>query len=400
MKISFLYKISFLVLVSCLFISCDFYNNLYNPNKGSSDTSVENVDLTSTYVVRHMKQSLSKKGYFVEESEVIEGNAGDKTEAVAKDYYGFHAKPIIQQTISITCTTVIEIFYDRNTYTLSLELDGGDGIKSSYTDVFEQELNIPNPKRLGYIFAGWNTQNKKLPEILTEDGTFKALWTPASGIPYTINHYQEKLDTDDYELFEIEYGYGKTLSLTSATGKTDSRYSGFDCVDINQKEILPDGSTIVNVYYNRKRLNLTLQNVLDSGENYIVKLKYGQIIDIDTPKREGYLFLGWNPAISPSERIEADKTIKATWVSTEIKPVELINDEIKITKSNSGKVYTFTAPVNYSSYEWYVNSVVQSSTTNKCTVNFSSEPAGVYSVVVYARKNSVYYSATEIVKIE
>ena len=109
-----------------------------------------------------------------------------------------------------------------------------------------------NPTRPGYTFDHWSetvngaafTFGTQLDKALT----LYAVWTPNTRTQYTVIHWQENADDDDYSYAESETKTGATGATTSATAKS---YSGFTAQTITQQTIAGDGSTIVNVYYKR-----------------------------------------------------------------------------------------------------------------------------------------------------
>lgn len=389
---------SLIFLFLFIFASCELYDNLYRPHIDNQNDQEEQVDLTASYTVRHLIQSINKNGYAPVETECIKANAGELTKAVAKEYKGFTAQVFNQQIIAFTCTTVIEIKYDRNSYTYNFDLNGGDGIPASSTGVYEEPLVIGSPKRLGYVFAGWNTEDGKLPAVFSENKTFKALWSPASGTAYTVNHYQEKIDSSDYEYFESEYCYGKTGELTNAVQKP---YVGFTPQAFGQQNIEYDGSTVINIYYKRNTFKITFDfDYPDEEGNLIVQeydYKNGQKLTAPVPEREGYLFLGWTPEVM--YRVTGNATYKAKWTSTKLLQIQEADCFFELTCSSTGLDYIFTATEGFDSYEWSVNNVKQSETSNTFHHDFTGEPENVYMVTVYAKKNSVIYSDSITVKV-
>ena len=102
------------------------------------------------------------------------------------------------------------------------------------------DLNTVTPTRNGYTFDGW----------YDADGTatVTAHWKANSETKYTVIHWQENANDDEYSSMDIEKKTGATNSTTNAKAKS---YSGFTAQAITQKTIAGDGSTIVNVYYKR-----------------------------------------------------------------------------------------------------------------------------------------------------
>ena len=82
----------------------------------------------TSYTVKHLQQNINDDGYteVTEDQEVIKDVlAGTSTEALAKDYEGFTAQEVSQATIARDGSTVIEIKYDRNMYSVTYAYDEG-----------------------------------------------------------------------------------------------------------------------------------------------------------------------------------------------------------------------------------------------------------------------------------
>ena len=107
------------------------------------------------------------------------------------------------------------------------------------------------PTRSGYTFTGWFTD----PE-LTQRADFSAIEGPTTvyagwevaDTQYTVVHWWENADDDEFSYHESESLNGTTGEQTVATAKT---YEGFTAQPITQETIAGDNSTIVNIYYKR-----------------------------------------------------------------------------------------------------------------------------------------------------
>ena len=123
-----------------------------------------------------------------------------------------------------------------------------------------------DPTRPGYTFRHWSatvggaafTFGQQLDQALT----LYAVWTANTDTRYTVIHWLENADDNEYSYKESETKTGTTGATTGATAKS---YSGFTAQTIAQQTIAGDGSTIVNVYYKRNVYNVTFWTVKDSG---------------------------------------------------------------------------------------------------------------------------------------
>lgn len=170
-----------------------------------------------------------------------------------------------------------------------------------------------NPVRSGYTFAGWYT-DKNLSNPFTATAipkgntTLYAKWTP-NVVGYTVEHYQQALD-GQYVLAERDKTQtGLVGTLTSAAAKS---YTGFTVQPVSQQTVSPDGSTRVEIYYDRNLYNLTF--VYGNGSNDLtLKVPYGSaVVKPSNPTKTGYTFSGWDKDI-PDTMPANNLTFTAIW---------------------------------------------------------------------------------------
>ena len=110
--------------------------------------------------------------------------------------------------------------------------------------------DVTAPTRVGYTFGGWydNQAGTGTPiQQVNSAAEVYAKWNPAQ-VNYTVIHWHENANDDQYSFKEMETKNGTTDGQTNAAAKS---YDGFTAQTITQKTIRGDGSTIVNVYYKR-----------------------------------------------------------------------------------------------------------------------------------------------------
>lgn len=110
--------------------------------------------------------------------------------------------------------------------------------------------DVAAPTRVGYTFGGWydNQAGTGTPiQQVNSAAEVYAKWNPAQ-VNYTVIHWHENANDDQYSFKEMETKNGTTDGQTNAAAKS---YDGFTAQTITQKTIRGDGSTIVNVYYKR-----------------------------------------------------------------------------------------------------------------------------------------------------
>lgn len=127
------------------------------------------------------------------------------------------------------------------------------------------------PSRSGFTFAGWelNGSDFVFGNALTQDIVLVAKWTPQEA-PYTVIHWWENADDEGYSYHESETLYGPTGNTTTAQAKTytEQGYTTFTALTDEsgnlvdpagnpvQMQIAGDGSTIVNIYYQRAEFTI------------------------------------------------------------------------------------------------------------------------------------------------
>lgn len=92
------------------------------------------------------------------------------------------------------------------------------------------------------------------------DVTYTVTYKPTN-VNYTVIHYQQNLDNDNYTIAETETRQGLTKSTVPEVAKD---YDGFYALLYERPEIAADGSTVVEIYYDR---NYYLVN-FDLGGGY------------------------------------------------------------------------------------------------------------------------------------
>lgn len=232
---------------------------------------------TSSYTVHHLYQNIENDYYkeTITEKEILEGRAGTKTNAVAKNVKGFTAKNIEQKAILSDESTEVNVYYDRKLVTFSFNLVGGEGeslITKKYGTPVSSAI-VKDPVKEASTFSGWSPD---LPDSFTENQNFTAVWN----VPYyTVKYLFENLDDSDYsadENFPPEKYYGTRGELTEVRGKL---IPGFTAQNITQEIIKEDNSTVVLVKYKRNLITLYIDLRGGVGTSYI-QGKYGQSHDV------------------------------------------------------------------------------------------------------------------------
>lgn len=148
---------------------------------------------------------------------------------------------------------------------ITYESNGGSYLAPQFFT--EKGVTAPTaPTRSGYAFTGWFTDS-----ALTQKADFSAIAEPTTvyagwevaDTKYTVVHWWENADDDEFSYHESESLNGTTGEPTAATAKT---YEGFTARPITQETIAGDNSTIVNVYYERNEYAVKFYGfIVDNG---------------------------------------------------------------------------------------------------------------------------------------
>lgn len=220
------------------------------------------------FKVEHYWQNLDDDEYALHEQELKDGNTDSVVgNGLAKKYDGFSALLYDATTkVAAAGNTVVKIYYDRNYYLLSLDLDGGYGAEPVYGR-YGASISVANPTKPGYIFGGWNPT---IPGTMpAENKTCTAKWTLKDAVDFTVVFWYENADDANYsyagsitdqakagtEVKSANYQYA------SFTGRDDTHFT-YNAAKAETVTVAGDGSTVLNVYYTRKTYTLKFR-VLD-----------------------------------------------------------------------------------------------------------------------------------------
>lgn len=143
---------------------------------------------------------------------------------------------------------------------------------------------------------------------IQKDKIYTVTYNPAE-VEFTVKHYWQNLNDDEYTLHETVSKKGLTKSPVGAgLAKT---YEGFTALLYDTTtEIAADGSTVVEIKYDRNYFLLGLDLAGGWGAEPIYA-RYGTPVKVTDPTKPGYTFGGWNPALPGT--ITGDSTHVAQW---------------------------------------------------------------------------------------
>lgn len=198
-----------------------------------------------------------------------------------------------------------------STYTIIINYKFADGKQAANPwtatvaagSTYTQDIQSP-------VVVGYAPDQETVQVNTSEAKTYTVTYHPAE-VDFTVKHYQQNVSNDEYTLADTETKKGFTESAVGAgLAKTD--YTGFySLLYDTTTTIAADGSTVVEVYYDRYYYLMNFD--LDGGYGVEpIYARFGAPISVDTPAKPGYTFVSWTPSI-PSTMPAENTSYKASW---------------------------------------------------------------------------------------
>ena len=209
-----------------------------------------------------------------------------------------------------------------STYTIIINYKFADGRQAANPwtatvaagSTYTQDIQSP-------VVVGYAPDQETVHVNTSEAKIYTVTYQPAE-VEFTVKHYQQNVSNDEYTLADTETKKGFTESAVGAgLAKTD--YTGFySLLYDTTTTIAADGSTVVEVYYDRYYYLMNFD--LDGGYGVEpIYARYGAPISIGTPEKPGYSFNGWDknlPATMPAE----NSSYTAQWQAGDAAKVTIV----------------------------------------------------------------------------
>ena len=293
--------------------------------------------ITYTYTVRHLFQTTDASGYEQNASypdETKSGTIGAETQAEAKTVTGFTAQSFAQATIAAS-GTVVEIKYDRKSYTVTFNANGGNEVTAQTVRYGATATKPADPTKEAtattrYTFAGWYNGDTEFDFAtpITDDITLKAKWnetalytvTLTGGANATIsggNTIQELSDAMETVTFTANDGYyfedftDITSNGITATRTSDSVVTVSGTPTGNASITIPDATEQQATTYS---ITLTFVMEYQEGDTWNdMATKYPDYIKISSNYLEfgryGLIcYKATGQMVSPTDVIDSNKT--------------------------------------------------------------------------------------------
>ena len=262
----------------------------------------------TAYTVKHMLQDVTGDGYTEDAAarQTLHGTTGADTNAAAKSYEGFTAQAVVQQAIAADGSTVVEIKYDRNSYEVTYAYvgtapAGASALPEKATVKYGAPVAVAAAATApGYTFSGWSTGDFTMP---AQDVEITGSFTANGDTAYTVEHYQQNLAGDGYDLVEAdtEHLTGETDTTATANPKAYTGFTFDGTVEgtVASGNIAGDGSLVLKLYYTRNsyEVSYAYTGTVPAGASALpaaASYKYGADVTVaPQATAPGYTFNGW-----------------------------------------------------------------------------------------------------------
>ena len=216
-------------------------------------------------------------------------------------FIGWTGTDLSEPTLSVTIPTgsvgnrSYKANWEANTYTITLNPNGGTVSTKSITVTYGKAFTLPTPEWTGRNFSGWYEGSKKVTSgtwTRTSDLSLTTQWDVVEyGITYNLNGGVNSQSNPSIYTILDEF----TLVAPTRTGYTFTGWTGTDLSEPTMVVVIDD--CIGNRSYAANWTANTNTITLDSNGGAVsyepITVTYDQSYTLPTPTRTGYTFAGW-----------------------------------------------------------------------------------------------------------
>ena len=317
------------------------------------------------YTVIHWQENADDNGYTLvkDDTQTKNGTTGAQTNAEAKNYEGFTAQAITQETIAGDGSTIVNVYYKRNVYIVNFYDRKG---KKEYTDLrisakyganISKKWPTYNGSNTWYVGKNSNTSQVNIDTMPLGGAKF---YGPVTGWgSETAYYYVEVLPgesgTTTYNGVQYKLHHSDTSPGTGYTVTKEDKYpiTGFTYSSGTQ-----NGRSYNNArfYYTRESYNITFFNngIKDKTSSYKYEASIaGAYYEPKRPDKinnmdaKDYIFAGWydNKLCKGEPFVFTGKTMPATGITLYAKwQAPQVNATVYLSASADSESKTFSVP--------------------------------------------------------
>ena len=237
--------------------------------------------------------------------------------------------------------------YKADPVHIEIDTNGGAGGSGSQTVQKGTNVTLEAPTREGYLFTGWEDENKKsypagedgkVNITVNENMKLTAVWEARTfTVTYVLLNGETRAET-------VNYGETVTLGEEPRTGYTFVGWKdGENVYHAGETITVTEDKTLTAVWEAR---SFTVTYVLLNGETRAETVNYGETVTLGEEPRTGYTFVGWNDGenvhrAGETITVTGDMTLTAVWKArTFTVTYVLLNGETRTETVNYGQTVT------------------------------------------------------------
>lgn len=314
----------------------------FSSEKVTADTTLYakwTANTNTAYTVKHWQQNLdaasdeNAENYTCAATENGTGTTGASVTPAVKAYEGFTAPNTQTVTIAADGSTVVNYYYTRNSYTVSLS--PGTGIASvsgAGTYAYGATVTIDADVKTVYSWQQWSDGNADKRRSFTMGASDVSLTAQATLNQYTITYDLAGGTLPDGDANPGTYTVESediTLANPTKTGHAFAGWTGTGLDGASETVTIAQGSTGNRAYTatwtaNSYAITYAGMEGAEAGEHQPTSHTYGTATTVSDPTKTGYTFAGWlvndsneavkNLILGADDYTEAI-TLTATWTA-------------------------------------------------------------------------------------
>ncbi|MBR5518911.1 MAG: InlB B-repeat-containing protein [Clostridia bacterium] len=260
-----------------------FTYNASNPDNVITGVTVRNNVLTLKvyydrnsydYTVKYYQQNLDNPAKYDEviaDGYIKKALFEAEVTADSKTYTGFtinDSKSTKTGKIAANNNLLLQVYFDREVYTITFNGNGYTGTIPPVTVVYGQKISslLPTLDRDGYLFDGWFVNGTEVDGsyVVTGPVEIKAEWIELAPTEakYKVEYYiQDSSNLANYVKYDEKQFKGTIGETVNADTTRVIEHYTFDNANVGNKisgEVLADGSLVLKVYYNIKKYDYSV----------------------------------------------------------------------------------------------------------------------------------------------
>lgn len=148
----------------------EYTDGVWKTDKDITLTAKWSANTGTKYTVNHYQQNIYDDGYTLFDSEELRGTSNSSVMPQVYYYEGFTSPSSTTATINPDGSLVVDYYYTRNEYSITLVTNGGTTAQKVRTFKYQEEIDVDDcPTRAGYTFGGWFTDVDLIQEFATTE---------------------------------------------------------------------------------------------------------------------------------------------------------------------------------------------------------------------------------------